>query len=359
MSAPKILQKIKSDYDVNMMGKNALRRALKKELEKLGERSYIKDFLAGVDPTGSKTFSYGVKDAPVSSNEKALRMGVGVAGGILGGALLVPSVVSGLVGMAGNITKGPTRMVTGFGKGFVRPIKAIVGGTQTIKTLGRVQEGATLTPKDVSRMASFGGTALGGLTGKASKLLPTAEGNLKRMDEAFTQLKDIAHGGLEHLDDLKRIRSGVEQVGGFVARAPRTGSRKVDQLVRDVQHDLGKYEKGIATADELATKLKVNLPEIERQYARARGLAQQGIDASKALREQNWEKAAPLVTNIFKDPAVRARIPAITEQVSKELKGMVSGIALSGLVGGGSAALQYRKGTELGEMLTPAQRKKL
>jgi hypothetical protein len=42
-----------------------------------------------------------------------------------------------------------------------------------------------------------------------------------------------------------------------------------------------------------------------------------------------------------------------------EMKNAISSLALSGLVGGGSAALQYYKGVQLGKVLTPEQRGKL
>jgi hypothetical protein len=362
VASTKLLAALKQEPDLKRMGRSALKRALKKELEKMSaDRSYLKDLLAGIDPTGSKTFTYGIKDASKSDREKAVRLGLGVAGGILGGAVLVPSVVAGIIESAAQASKGPRAMLRGFGAGFLKPVVGAVRGVQTVKALGRAAKGEALTAKEVGRAASFGKILpiTSPLAGKSGKLLPVAEANLKQMDAAFDKLRALSHGKAEHLEKLHTLRKGTDMIGNLVRSAPRTGSRRVDRLIRDVQSDVRNLEKGVATAEDVAVRLRTHLPEIERQYLKSRGLTQQGLDAAKAINTGKFEAAATHVNKLFSDPGVRAKLPGIQAETMSQLKKVLAGLALSGAVGGGSAALQYMKGSEMGKILTPAQRKKL
>ena len=86
------------------------------------QRSYVKDFLAGVDPTGTKTFQYGMSDAKAPKKETSTRRAIGTAGGLLGGSLAVPSVISGLIGGGSGLASGGLRgAASGFVKGLHKP----------------------------------------------------------------------------------------------------------------------------------------------------------------------------------------------------------------------------------------------
>lgn len=96
--------------------------------KKTAYRSLVKDFTAGVDPTGATTFGYGLDDTRRRIGaQKHLRKGVGMVGGALGGALIVPSAISGLVyagkallskGRAGGLRNVGRELVKGFKEPF-------------------------------------------------------------------------------------------------------------------------------------------------------------------------------------------------------------------------------------------------
>lgn len=98
------------------------------------DRSYLKDFAAGVDPTGTYTTEYGMSDVGTDTSTGA-RRGVGVLGGLIGGGLVVPSAISGL--MHAPTGKGVMGKVKAFGEGFMHPSKEIVQGIKAKRILHR------------------------------------------------------------------------------------------------------------------------------------------------------------------------------------------------------------------------------
>ena len=62
-------------------------------------RPIHKDIIGGIDPSGTFTFRYGLEDAGKSEGEQRGRRALGVAGGTVGGALAVPSVITGAMAL--------------------------------------------------------------------------------------------------------------------------------------------------------------------------------------------------------------------------------------------------------------------
>ncbi len=128
--------------------------AFRNELEKIA-RSGVKDFLAGVDPTGTKTFAYGVQDAPASKSEARKKMLLGTAGGLVGGAVVVPGAVSGLVEGAKGFASGGVRgAMRGAAKGAVKPFKGLARAVRGSKVLREAGEKG-LKAKDLKGLGSL------------------------------------------------------------------------------------------------------------------------------------------------------------------------------------------------------------
>lgn len=128
-------------------------------LYKIAEaQSYLQDFGGGVDPFGLYTSSYGAQGARagLTDEEHALRRRIGTAGGLIGGATVVPAAISGLIGgfqgLAGG--KGIGGRLAGFGTGFARgaqrPFKAIYQGSKGSKALRSIESGQK-SFKDLSK----------------------------------------------------------------------------------------------------------------------------------------------------------------------------------------------------------------
>jgi hypothetical protein len=95
-----------------------------------GDSSYVKDFLAGVDPTGTKTFDYGMKNKKNHSAHRA----IGTAGGLLRGG----------GGLKSRLARGGSAFVNGIKEPIEGPIRAFRGlkkmkqyraGTATIENV--------------------------------------------------------------------------------------------------------------------------------------------------------------------------------------------------------------------------------
>ena len=120
-------------------------------------RSYLKDFVAGVDPTGATTFGYGMDDIKKSPGKRSVRKGLGMLGGAVGGALVVPSAITGLiyagkalVGGRKGLTGGLRNIVHEFGRGAKEPFRMVMDSNR-INRLFR--SGAAAGKKDVSAIS--------------------------------------------------------------------------------------------------------------------------------------------------------------------------------------------------------------
>ena len=128
--------------------------------------SYFQDFMAGMDPFGAWTNQYGMEAqrAGLSEGEHALKRGIGTAGGVLGGAALVPSAIfgateaaKGFAGGGGSLRQRLGRAAAEGAKGFVRPIKSVLEGRKASRGLKRVAEGgAGLTGREQQAIRYLG-----------------------------------------------------------------------------------------------------------------------------------------------------------------------------------------------------------
>lgn len=103
------------------------------------------DFLGGVDPFGNWTSQYaaGAQKAGLSDAEHSRKRAVTTAGGLIGGATVVPSTIMGLIEGAKGAGKGKgvAGRLSGAGQGFVRGFKQPIGdlyhGMRASKVLNR------------------------------------------------------------------------------------------------------------------------------------------------------------------------------------------------------------------------------
>ena len=125
------------------------RRRLEKTAFGLKGHSLGKDFVAGMDPFGVYTTQYGqqAQRRRESQGSHSLRRAVGTAGGVVGGAALVPSAIYGLVEGAKGLAGGRHGAIKGFARGFKEPIRAVLRGRKAVKGLERAAQ-ATRT-KDI------------------------------------------------------------------------------------------------------------------------------------------------------------------------------------------------------------------
>lgn len=187
------------------------------ELEKISERSYVKDWLAGVDPTGGYTFQYGMDDARASDEEARRRRLVGTAGGLIGGGLAVPSAIYGLIHAAKGFGQGGIRgAARGLISGIKHPIASPWRAWQAKKSLRAINAGARATGRDVSRVSKVLGetgmpTRYGVLAKNdprlAAKMLDKAPSTQKR--EALSAVSGKLTEGLAALGLSSGISGGA------------------------------------------------------------------------------------------------------------------------------------------------------
>jgi len=222
-------------------------------------RSYIKDFLAGVDPTGTDTFKYGLKDAPRIKRQQSTRRTIGTVGGLIGGGLVIPSAVGGLIGAAKGAGGGLKGVARGFVSGAAAPVTKVISAVRLQRFLGKLERGKGITQPE-----------------------------LKKAVRATTHL-------------FPDVRQAIT-----------LGKRVVN--------------KGKQSTNFVASALKNS----------------DGISAEQALRA------------IPKETAGEAR-----KYIRTQLSAGLGGLGVSGLVGAGSAHLQYGKGGRVGKLMTPEQRRKV
>ncbi len=124
-------------------------------------RSYMGDFMGGVDPTGTSTFQYGLEDAR-QGQHSGMRKAVGTAGGVLGGAAVLPAAIGGLVGGIKGFALGKGgfkgRMMSAgqhaWG-GAKNPYTSIYQGVRARGALKAHQAGKTLTDSQAGHLNKF------------------------------------------------------------------------------------------------------------------------------------------------------------------------------------------------------------
>lgn len=134
------------------------------ELTKLAAVSSLtQDALGGVDPFGNWTSQYGQKaqQAGISEGQHKKKQLMGAAGGMVGGAVVVPSAISGLIGAAQGAArgKGIGGRLAGAGRGLVsgakEPMQLVHHGRKATKLLGRTAKGTTAIKPTASQKKSL------------------------------------------------------------------------------------------------------------------------------------------------------------------------------------------------------------
>jgi len=244
-----------------------------------------KDFLAGIDPTGTFTTSYGVEDAG-AKDTRALGAGaVGAAGGVLGGGLLVPSSIYGLVNAPAGYAKGKLPgAAKAFWKGFKQPIQSVVQGGRGIRALSQAKKEG-LTAEQVQRL---------------NNLWKTTEGH---QYQQFMQ----------------------SQMGKQVGKAKKS--------VRDAAGPAsGVADKGVEAVTQQAGKPQAKMEATFKRYL------------EEGMTPEEYKNLSPVARKFM------------TRELRSAVSTGASQIGLAGLIGGGSAGLQYSKGRELGSYMTPEKR---
>lgn len=275
-------------------------------------RSYAKDFLAGVDPTGTVTYGYGVRDAPSSPKSQLTRKMVGTVGGAVGGALAIPSAISGLIGAGSGILdvkrKGPGAIWHGFTKGLARPVVGTYRAMRARSLLRRAAMGQNLTRQQGKVIQKF------------------IEENKPKVVREIKQ----------------RVQAPGRALGELAEQA--VGKENVVKA-RKVVGDIGrKAKEEIAATGAKAREFMESSPSVEK--------IMENLSSSKITPTQ----ASVLVRKITRDPTVLSTADAL---IQSRIRQGLSALGLSGAVSGASAAYQYGKGGRMGSILTPEQRAKL
>jgi hypothetical protein len=119
------------------------------------------DFVAGMDPFGTFTGGYGQRNqqAGISENQHRLKSGVSTAGGLLGGAVIIPGAIGGIIeGARGVVTaKGGVGArlsagIRGAATGATEPFSALRDAVVARKGLRKIREGAEATPAQLAAL---------------------------------------------------------------------------------------------------------------------------------------------------------------------------------------------------------------
>jgi hypothetical protein len=317
------------------------------ELEKIGKedsRSLFKDFLAGVDPTGGKTFQYSISDAPKSKSEQNLRRAVGTVGGVIGGATLIPAVISGLIEGAKGFSQGGLRgAAAGTFRGAYKPFAALIGAARSTKIIDKLQEGATLTQKEV-----------GTLNNLTKEVAPAAEIYTRALTGDQNALRMVAD----------KVRDRTLAAHGYFEKEFVTGLKSVpSKSVKAVADKLRKDYPNVP--DSVINRMESTLDQIAGHKSitsKLEDVANKAIETSREKIIKSFESPENL-EKVRVGLLDMARKEGILSGVSKMTAGRATqaatGLALSGVIGGGSAFLQYGKGVETGSAMTAKQREKL
>lgn len=150
------------------------------ELSKIAQatapRGLMSDFWGGVDPTGTKTFQYGMQDAQ-RGKPSGLRRAVGAAGGVVGGAAVIPAAVGGTVGALKGFAAGKggiARRLLSAGRealsGATKPYTSLYHGVRGRGALAAHQAGKKLTQSQAGSLQK--------LVREASPLAAATKGKL-------------------------------------------------------------------------------------------------------------------------------------------------------------------------------------
>lgn len=243
-----------------------------------------KDFVAGMDPFGTYTGRYGqeAEQRGLSDGQHALRQGVGTVGGLVGGGLVVPSAITGVMGAAQGYGKGKTtgeritNALAGGYEGVKKPIKSLIDARRAssyvnraaantglalaatkeeaaaIKNLaGEVNVGAVLDQFGKSR--ANGG---GGILGVARGLLGMARpGDLQSFRQQVKDSRGAQQSALSAVQNTGGLIGALRQAG------QRLGSTDLQQAVHGADDAVAAAQRAIkaAPSGHSAAKAKSDL----------------------------------------------------------------------------------------------------
>ena len=219
---------------------------------KTADRSVLKDFAAGVSPTGTGTFKHGIQDAGKPEKANNLRRLVMIAGGLLAGAIITPSLVKGVIGGGHGLISGKgfggkmKGLFTGFGRGFAQPFQSLNTSLRAHKYLKNIQKGKSvsssgekaakkLLQSKLNDMAIFGvdpnvpvGKMISGATGVSMRATPksiikkkTGFGIPKFLDKFFARKT-----GIDPNKSIGKVISG--RTGLDVSQSLSTSLKQMD-----------------------------------------------------------------------------------------------------------------------------------
>ena len=182
----------------------------KEKDSKKNTSSYLQDFAAGMDPLGAFTNSYGRRnqEANISESEHTKKQMLGATGGLIGGGLALPSLVSGVSGAIGGVGEGKgvkgkaLSGAKGFLEGARKPFKGLKSISDSKGAIQRaISEGGTqVSGKEIDAMRYLGGnTPLKSLSGKAEETAENSGGVIDKV-KSF-----MGNGGAEKVKDTNKV----------------------------------------------------------------------------------------------------------------------------------------------------------
>ena len=188
--------------------------SFRNEIEKVARRSYMKDFAAGVDPTGTATSSYGIRDAGASDSEARRRRLTGTLGGFVSGAALIPAVVGGTIEGVKGVARGGLRQgLRSAIKGTTMPYKQLYQARIGGKGLKAMSEsGRALSKKELNALHG-----LAGAQGLPVDRLPSAQAMMKGQREAIGRGALKSQRARQEVGELSKIvnEKGTEAAAGL------------------------------------------------------------------------------------------------------------------------------------------------
>jgi len=287
--------------------------------------NYAQDFLAGLDPFGAWTNEYGLRAerADLSEGEHALKRGIGTAGGVVGGSLLVPSAIygvenamKGFAGARGGMGRRLGEALSAGVKGFKQPVKSVIEGRKARKGLSRVADGG--------------------------------EGLSNREQQA-----------LLYLGETKGITP--QQVASGLDRVTPTARREVAQRAQAAAANPGKIVEeatGSQTARRAAERAAASGPG-QQAAGRAGDVAGQETEQALGSLREVVEKADPeQIRRISATPKGRQLAQEVMPFLNRQYNSGLTQLGLGGAVGAGGAFYQYGAGRQTERDTTPWARLK-
>ena len=309
-------------------------------------RTILKDFLAGVDPTGTKTFQYGIQDAPVSEGEAKARRTIGTVGGVVGGAGLIPAAAGGVIGGVNGLARGGLRGgARGFVQGAVSPYTSIYRGARAYGSLGRMGAGQAISKAEKANLVKMVGEVPG--AGFVSKILgglhrgaETASAAGKGLEGAAGAARGVAGSAAGAAKAVPQTQAALRQTAEGLSRIPAFSGSGAQRVIQGLESAAKGMDPAAASAAPWAS------------LAEGIGGVARGAEEFGKLTGGISDRGLQWLSGQIGKPG----LDVARREIRNKLIGGGAALGLSGGIGGASAYMQYGKGRRLGEALTPEQR---